>query len=175
MATLKETKLHIYVDRCVAGQEFELDEQLDPQFLDLLPTDELVPLAPIAVRGKYYRADEWLIVDASITATIQMPCSMCNEKFSFSLQIPRWVHEQQLSQVEGGVWDMSAALRETILIEIPFFALCGTSACKNRSSIQPYLCQSPTAKVSNEEQYLPFKDLQETLGPEFAIVDETRA
>jgi uncharacterized metal-binding protein YceD (DUF177 family) len=149
----KKTVLCIPVDQCLGGEPILIDEQVDPQFLELEEKDEIVPASPVRISGTIYRAQEWLIVNANISMQFRLPCSTCNEEFAFRIDLPSFFHQEQLDSIKGGFWDMRAILREAILLEVPFIAYCGGSACKNVKEIKPYL------REQDANSYQPFRDL----------------
>lgn len=132
----------ILTERLKDGEEEELDEVLDPSFLDLAEKDELKVSSSIKVRGKVYRAQEWIIVDATVWVPVTMRCSMCNEPFSREIVLKRWVHEAEVPK--NGTLDLGDILREDILLEVPFFALCNGDTCHNKAEIQNFIHKEQT-------------------------------
>lgn len=130
-------QFQIMTDRLNDGEEDPIDESLDPSFLDLAEHDELKVHLPVHVKGKVYKASEWIIVDAVVSVTMTLTCAMCNESFSKELLLKRWVHEEKVPQ--NGVLDLKDALREDILLEVPFFSLCNGDSCHNIAEIQQFI------------------------------------
>jgi len=130
-------EFQVMTDRLKDGAEDRVDEVFEPSFLDLAEDDELRVSLPIRVQGKVYVASEWVIIDASVYVPVTLNCAMCNEPFSKEIVLKRWVHEEKLPQ--NGVLDLGDALREAILLEIPFFALCNGDTCHNMAEIQQFI------------------------------------
>ncbi len=130
-------QFQVLTDRLKDGEEDQIDEILDPSFLDLAEDDELTVTLPVQVKGKVYRASEWVIIDALVNVPVTLHCAMCNHPFSKEIVLKRWVHEVQVP--ENGVLDMAEALREAILLEVPFFALCNGDTCHNMAEIEKYI------------------------------------
>lgn len=151
----KNSVLCIPVDRCLAGDQLLIDEEVDPSFLELSEKDEIATDTPVRICGKVYHAQEWLIVNASITAQLRLPCSTCNEPFHIHIDLPSFSHQEPVDSIQGGFWDMGAVVREAILLEVPFFARCGGSTCTHMEEIQRYF-RDPEKETDGHQ---PFRDL----------------
>lgn len=119
------------------GEEFPIDVHLDPSFLALAEGDELKISSPVHIQGKAYRASDWIIVDACVSVPVTLPCAMCNDPFTRIIELKRWVHEEKAPK--NGVLDLEEALREDILLEIPFFALCNGDSCHRIGEIEQFI------------------------------------
>ena len=157
MNSHKKTVLCIPIDRCLEGEQLFIDEEVDSQFLDLSDKDEIVPVSPVRISAKIYRAQEWLIVSAHISAQIRLSCSTCNDEFIFNIDLPSFFHQEQLDEIKDGFWDMSETIREAILIEVPFLGYCDGSSCKNIKQIKQYFREQ--TEVQDANSYQPFRDL----------------
>lgn len=156
MVITKKTVLYIPVDRCLAGEQISIDEQVDPLFLELSEKDEVVPVSSVRVCGKAYRAQEWLVVNANVFVQIRLPCSTCNEDVVLSLE-PSLVHQEPIERIDGSFWDMSVVVRELILLEVPFFVHCGGTSCMNYNELKRYF--RDTTENQDTEGYQPFHEL----------------
>jgi hypothetical protein len=147
---------------CIPNDEHQdilVDDSVDAQFLDLANDDELQVTKPIVIKGRIYRTSEWLIIDASIRAVFNAACPLCNDSFELPVEIASWNHQQLISDVDGQTWDITEALRESILIEVPFFAQCGGSSCKNYKEVEPFI----RADAPEECGHQPFAQALSTL------------
>jgi len=145
-------ELCIQIDDALCGNEIVLDERVDSSLLQLSDHDELTAISEVLVCGKVYRADNWILVDARVSVSFSLPCAVCNEPFEYTVNLPKWVHEEVVRELSGGSWDIREPLREAILLEIPFFAQCGEGGCSNFDSVRKFI-------RSEEEMQTPFKDL----------------
>jgi len=143
--------LCIQIDTLRCGDQIQLDEKVNASFLCLDECDELKAVSEITVCGKFYRVDRWIGIDARVSVVFCLPCALCNESFECAIELPQWVHEEEIAQLSKGQWDVREPLREAILVEVPFFAQCGGSKCGNFGSIQQF--------VRSEDGETPFKDL----------------
>jgi uncharacterized metal-binding protein YceD (DUF177 family) len=132
-------RLQVFVDQLKDGEELVLDESLPPSCLDLAEGDEIVASSPITVQGRVYMASDWIIVDARVHTLISIPCAMCNNMFTYAIELPRFVTERQISTIEKGTWDIQEEIREAILLEVPFFGLCNGDSCHNIAEIQQFI------------------------------------
>jgi uncharacterized metal-binding protein YceD (DUF177 family) len=148
--------MKIYIDRLQNGEVEQIREVLPPAFLELAPHDELHVEQHIQVTGQAYVAEDFLIIKLDIQAKASLPCSLCNEPFSFPIQI-ECIHEELIEKIPHGVFHYAELIREAILLEIPFYPQCGGDVCKNRKKMDKYLSKD-TSKQS-KEQYHPFKDI----------------
>ena len=150
-------KLHIRIEAEAEGEQTPFEEQLDPSFLDLSKDDELTSPSEVRVRGTACRSGEWVLVEGSIETALGMPCSMCNEQTVFSIGPFVWKTDLPATDVKGGEIDLTDALREAILLEVPYVVKCGGKECRNEASFRQYLV--PEATEENEERHQPFRTL----------------
>jgi uncharacterized metal-binding protein YceD (DUF177 family) len=127
----------IHTESLKDGGEILLDESLDPSFLDLSEEDELKITSPVRVQGRAYRASDWIVVDAHLSVPVTLHCAMCNEPLLTTIEIKRWVYEAEPPR--DGVLHLEEALREAILIEVPFYPLCNGDSCHNIAEIQQFI------------------------------------
>ncbi len=146
-------KLKIYIERIRDGNTEELAEKLSPAFMEIEEQDVSFK-SPIEVMGEAYVTDDFLLIRMSIKTEALLTCALCNEEFSFPIDIEDMVQEEPLEEIRDGVYDLLPLIRENILLAIPFYPQCGIDSCKHRSEIEPYL-----KKERPPEETSPFKDL----------------
>lgn len=154
--TVMKQPFRIYVDRLRSGGEEAISETMTPSFLDLKESDEILATKPLSVEGKAYVAGDFLILSLHIVAELKLKCALCNEFFSLRVDLPHFIHEEALDEIKHGVFDFGELVRETILLEIPFYPQCGGSECLNRESVEKYL---KTKEDTEEEGYHPFQNI----------------
>jgi len=151
-------KLCIQIDAILCGSVLTLDEKVESSFLQLGKTDDLVAISDVSIKGSVCKADSWLIIDARVEALFRLPCALCNELFPYTVEVPKWVCERAITEISGGSWDIREPLREAILVEVPFFTVCGGTKCNNFDSIKRFM-----RAEENENVQTPFKDLESLL------------
>ena len=152
--------LRVRVDGSHIDGEVEFEERLPPEFLDLPQGDELSAASDILVSGRAYRASEWIMIQADVTVSMCLPCSMCNDMCTFSIELTSWEQSLPASSMKDGMIDLSEVLREAILLEVPFFVRCCGDTCRNDDEFRKY-CMSEN-KISAddvEERNQPFLSL----------------
>ncbi len=147
-------KLKVYIERIRDGASDEINETLQPKFMDV-NEKELAFEKPITLIGEAYVTDDYLIVTLSIKTEVELVCAVCNEPFSFDVAIDNMMHEEPLEGIKDASFDLLPLVRENILLSIPFYPQCGLTSCKNRDAIEPYLKKAGPAAAENN----PFKDL----------------
>jgi uncharacterized metal-binding protein YceD (DUF177 family) len=130
--------LVVHVERLREGKTETLEEQIDPSLLDIAD-EELACNEPVSLSAEVYLVDTWLIVKMSLTATVVLPCSFCNEPFVLPITIEEQLHEEPLEDIKGGIFDLIPLVREAIFLAIPFYPQCGTTLCLNRDKIEKFL------------------------------------
>ena len=146
----------LFVDRLKAGGEDEISEKIAPPFLDLKEGDDIKIDEPITVEGQAYVAGDFLILSLHIVAHLEIKCALCNEPFHLVVDLPRFIHEEAVDEIKHGVFDYGELVRETILLEIPFYPQCGGKVCSNRERVEKYL---KTQEDKEEEGYQPFQNI----------------
>jgi uncharacterized metal-binding protein YceD (DUF177 family) len=153
-STMKnDNKLLIHVDQLKNGEQKEIQEKLPPEFLELESGDEIKNKEPISVYGTVYVTDDYLILDLNIEANLILMCGFCTESYSFPVKRTHFMHEEPLETMTKGVFDLGNFIRETVLLEVPLYPLCGGKECKNRKKVEKFLSQK------KEEHFHPFQDL----------------
>ena len=149
----------IHVDHLKTDEVEEISEALSPDFLELLPSDDVKAVKPIAVKGEAYIAGDYLIVSLHIATQLQIPCAVCNEVFSFTVDLPDFVYEEPLEDIKHGVFDFAELVRETVLLEVPFYPQCGGTSCLNRAHVEKFLKKKEAGDEEEGEGYQPFRDI----------------
>ena len=154
-----ENPLLIYVERLRDGKTESIEEQIDPSLLDI-SDEELVCNESISVSAEVYLVDIWLIVKISFSATVVLPCSLCNEPFVLPIVVEEQLHEEPLEDIKGGIFDLMPLIREALILEIPFYPQCGMTFCRNRDKVEKFLKKNKEEGLDSAgEHYLPFEDL----------------
>lgn len=168
----KEKKMFtIYIDRLKDGNELDISEIQPSQFLDIENDPEISSESPVEVKGSAYIAGDWLVLQASISTTVRISCALCNESFSYPIELKEWTHQETIDSIKGGIFSYQELIRQAILLEVPFFAQCGIDHCANYDEVKKFMVPSASPveksrgkkKKSNEiddtQGYHPFKDL----------------
>lgn len=148
----------IYVDRLKDGQTEKIEEMAPPDFLDVHES-ELNFLEPVSVSGEAYLADDHLVMHLKIKTDAQMPCSICNDKLKFLIDIPDFYLAEKLEELKSPIFDYSSELREAILVQVPAYAECCNGRCPERESIKKYLKNSQPEETPHS---FPFSELDKT-------------
>jgi uncharacterized metal-binding protein YceD (DUF177 family) len=152
--------LRVRIDGSHSDCEVEFEERLPPKFLDLPHGDELSLVSDILVSGKAYRASEWIMIQANVTVSMHLPCSVCNEMCAFSVELMPWKRSVPASSVKDGMIDVSELLREDILLEVPFFVRCHGDTCRNADEFRKYYVSEDKIPADDgEERNQPFLSL----------------
>lgn len=151
-------KLKIYIERLRDGKSEEISEVLAPSFMEV-NEKEMRFEKPITLSGEAYVTDEWLILNITIEAEVTLFCSLCNDPFAFTIRIENMMHEEPLENIRDATFDLLPLVRETILLEIPFYPQCGITACKKRNELEPYLKKEGSEEESPPNRHMPFKDI----------------
>jgi uncharacterized metal-binding protein YceD (DUF177 family) len=152
-------RLCIRIDGSADGEEVLFEEQLSPKFLDLVEGDELVPSSKVCVRGKAYRTGEWIVVEGEVETAMILPCSMCNEQAPFAIGPFSWKADVPTVDVNNGTLDLTEALREAVLLEVPYVVKCGGKVCRNEQTVRQYLVSNDRRMDENGEWHQPFRSL----------------
>lgn len=161
---MNDAPFRILVDRLREGGELTLSESVTPESLDV-QAQGLAFEGPVAVQLIAYITDLWLIVDLSIQATAVLCCALCNEPMKYPIALSHVMHEEALEDIKKGVFDSAHLIREAILLEIPFYPLCGITSCLNRKVLERYLKPESSseladdARAGEETGYRPFQNL----------------
>ena len=150
-------QLPLYIERLRQGRVQEINEILDPLPLDLID-NEIAAVEEVVATGEVYLADPYLLIKLTLKTEFTLLCSVCNEPFQFPVEIVQMLYEEPLDEITDGVFDLLPLIRETLLLEIPFYPLCAGSTCHNRADVEKYL-KKHTGEGENHARYTPFENL----------------
>lgn len=145
----------IYIDRLKDGHALKIKEKITALDLALEEETDLHFSKEIVVNLEAYLAEGHLILHYALQAEAFIPCTICNQNVSIPIQIESEYHTEPLENIKSHIFDATAVLRESILLQVPLFAECGNGACPEREAIAPFLAKGKPAK----ETYQPFADL----------------
>lgn len=150
----------IYTEQLREGNVEQIDEVLNPEFLDIHERD-LAFNAPVKIKGQAYLADDMLVLHFDMETIATLPCVVCNEPVSVEIVIKGFYHAVPLLEVKTGVYDFRDLLRETILLETPLLAECQQGKCPQRQELKQFFKKEDPSGSKNEEEegYRPFADL----------------
>lgn len=149
---MKKGPFKIYIDRLKDDDTEKLFEEVDPSLLEL-SDDDLHFIDKIAISGVAYLAQNHLILELKIHAKIEMPCSICNEKFEIPLSIDHFTHTVEISEIKSSVYDFAEDIRTSLLLKVPQFVECNKGKCPQRKIVNKFL------KTPTPDTYSPFSDL----------------
>lgn len=147
--------LPVYLERLRDGKVERFEETIDPKLLDIAEED-LTCNDPVKIVAECYIASDWLIIRLTVSCRLVLPCALCNDPFVLPITMHEYLHEEPLEEIHGDVFDLLPLIRETILLEVPFYPQCGGTTCTRREEVEKYIKKSPH---SDEEGYQPFQDL----------------
>ncbi len=128
----------ILIDRLKGGQTHQIEEMADPTFLG--PDEpELQFKAKVFAKGEAYLTDDHLIIHLKAATTVSMPCAVCNKPTHVELKVDDFYHAEPTEEIKGAIFDISEALRESLLIELPRTVECNGGNCPDRSTIEAYM------------------------------------
>lgn len=146
----------IWIDRLGEGNVQKIDGSFDPAFLEI-EEKELQFHAPVRVVGEAYLADQHLIIHLRAQTKATLPCAICNQMIDMDLKVENFYHSEAITEIPSAVFDLSAPLREALLIELPKYLECNGGNCPERVNLAPYLRSTPKTDTKNIN--LPFADL----------------
>lgn len=150
-------ELHIYIDRLKAGQIGKISESISSNFLEI-DEEDLIFDKTVEIKAKAYLANDHLIVQFSVHATVSIPCSICNMMTKNILSLENLCFSLGLSEVKSAIFDFTDELRATILNAVPSFAECNQGNCPDRAFLKKYL--KPPVEDGNsvkKDVYFPFE------------------
>ena len=122
----------------IAGKAFPF--KLEAQWPPLeLQGETLSFKGPLTVEGTATNTGRIILVDGTVSVTLQRPCGRCLEPVTQSLQVPfseEYLHvsekgqdlagtdEEKLVIFEGNNIDLAPQVRENLLLELPMSGLC---------------------------------------------------
>lgn len=131
----------IFVHRLRDGREERIEETLSPDFLDIDEAD-LVFKEPVNIEGTAAVTDDILVLILSIDTIAALPCAICNTDVKVKISIPHFCYTEKLSDIKGAVFDYQEALREGILLELPYTTECNGGDCPERADLAKYLTRN---------------------------------
>jgi uncharacterized metal-binding protein YceD (DUF177 family) len=117
--------------------------------------NEIRDASPITLEYTAYVTNDFLILDVKAKTALTLVCSLCSHPFSFPVEF-HLQHEEELGNIPKGIFNLIEFLRETILLEVPFFPLCGGQSCSNRGQVDRFLKKEETEST----HFHPFEDIQ---------------
>jgi uncharacterized metal-binding protein YceD (DUF177 family) len=145
----------IYIDRLKGGQTAQIEGSFDPSFLEI-QEPELRFHTPVKVQGEAYLTDDHLVLHMTASTIAEMPCAICNEMIRTKLAIKDFYHTEGLSEIPSAVFDISAPLREALLIELPRTVECNEGHCPSREVLKPFMRPE---KGPEKTDYFPFSNI----------------
>ncbi|MDY0145095.1 MAG: DUF177 domain-containing protein [Kiritimatiellia bacterium] len=106
---------------CIAGE-------VPGELLDLQSDPVAREAGSIRYELSLEQTGEELVVRGTLEAPLRLLCSRCAQFFSTTVQVSAFLHAYEWSE-HPEFLDVSADVREDILLEIPGFPLCG-EACQ---------------------------------------------
>ena len=146
----------LFIDRLQSGKTEKIKEILSSEFLDV-HEPELKFSDKIFIDGEAYLANEHIIIQLEIKLSAVIPCSICNLPTEFPLELHRFYHTEEISQIKSHIYNYSSSLREAILLEVPSFVECKDN-CPKRGELKKYIHQDKSKKL-NESVQFPFAEL----------------
>lgn len=149
-----EEQFKIYIPHLRDDHSIEIDFQADPAFMDV---DEPQFSEPVSISGEAYTTSGELILHLTVATEATIPCSVCNEPVVVPLENRGFYHTIPLSDIKGGNYNFSEAVRENLLIVAPDFVECSGGKCPNRETMKQYF-KEPGSESEDEGQR-PFANL----------------
>jgi uncharacterized metal-binding protein YceD (DUF177 family) len=147
----------IYIERLRGGKTLEIDEVVDPSFIDVKEAD-LSFQDPVVLKGQASLAEGALVVHLHVETYAKVPCSICNQEIKFNIKLDDLFIVEELINIKSGIFNFKDDLREEILLEVPPTAECNEGACEDRASVAKFL-RKKTVDAANAPTYQPFIDL----------------
>ncbi len=148
--------LTLFIDRLKNGSKQLIEGSFAPDFLEL-DEPELKCAHPVVLRLEAYIAEEHLVLHFSASTMVAMPCAICNAMILHPIRVENVVVPESLSDMTAGTYDVSPAVREALLIELPRTVECNQGRCPARVALEPYLRSQ--ARVE-QTTHFPFSDLE---------------
>lgn len=123
------------------------------EFLELARDPVARDAGPVRYELTVERAGQELVVRGQVEAPLRLRCSRCAKFFSTTVRIPAFLHAYEWAE-HPEILDVSADVREDILLEVPGFPLChegckGLCAqCGQDWNERPCGCPPPERKGS---------------------------
>ena len=134
----RQSVLHIHLSSLSGGKTEVIEHVIASSLLDI-DDEKLVFGKDVSINGQAYLVDNWLILQFDIWTQAETICGVCNEACQITCDISGSRCEVDLEEIKGGKFDYLPFIRESILLEVPFYPLCGQDVCTRREEIEPYL------------------------------------
>lgn len=143
----------ILIDRLKGGQTHKIEELADPAILG--PDEpELKFKSKVFAKGEAYLTDDHLIVHLKTATTVAMPCAICNHLIDIELKVDNFYHAEPIEEIRGAIFDISEALRQSLLLELPRTVECKGGNCPDRSTLAAYM-----RPQKDDRPNFPFADM----------------
>jgi hypothetical protein len=123
----------IYLDRLKNGNSQKVEGIYSPNLIDA-EDDELRFTKPVHVSAECYLAEDQLIISISAKTEIETPCSICNEWTTIPLSVEKYLVTEFLEEISGSTYPFEQALREALLLQVPYTAECNQGQCPARKT-----------------------------------------
>jgi uncharacterized protein len=101
-----------------------VEGRLAPALFGFRPEDEVRPLSPLEYDLTVTRDEDDLIVIGRVTASFELECGRCAERFQLRVDLPQYVLDVPVEN--GGAIDLTTWLVEDMLLALPTFPRCET-------------------------------------------------
>lgn len=132
-----ENELKIFIEQLREGDEEEFSLLTAPAIL-AVEEPELSFTEPVQIRGRAYTTSSDLVMYLQCQTNAEMPCAICNEKTTVSLDTGMQCHTFPLSDFKSKIFDYTDLVREEILMHLPQFVECQPEKCPARSVLNLY-------------------------------------
>lgn len=116
--------------RHIERETIEIEGELSAEDLDLANLDELIRLAPpVTYELEAERLDDAILVQGRVEAVFRCECARCLKSFKLTLDLENWachlpLEGEDAATVINDSVDLTPALREDILLQLPQRPLC---------------------------------------------------
>lgn len=101
----------------------DLEGSLPASIFELSEADQARPLSPLDYQLHVSKDDDGLLVTGQISATFDLECGRCTERFPLRIELDDYAQQIPL---ENGTPDLTMWLREDILLALPNYPRCET-------------------------------------------------
>ncbi len=144
--------INIFIDRLVNEGQFSQKGELPAALLELTSSDGQAQNIDYLVNA--YITDDHLIINFDVKAKLQLPCKICNELTTFSLECLKQTHLVPLNEIKKGLFEAADLIRQTVLLNIPPYCECEGN-CPERAFVNKFLKK----EAAEPETYHPFQGL----------------
>ncbi len=115
----------ILIDRLRDGHREPIAGSVTADFLEV-EEEELSFPHPVSFKGEAYLAEDHLIINLEASTDCQLPCSLCNERFTKPLHLPHLTLAIATEELRKPFYSFRDELRTALLLEVPSFAHCSS-------------------------------------------------